>query len=320
MAARSPPVSPTPEAVHLSPEERRERLRGHLALGLVQLFFGLFPIFGKWAFADFTPRSVAAWRIAAGALALGAVAFARYGARALPRRGDWLRFQVCAILGIVLNMLLYLEGLERSTAVNAGLIMPVIPVFTFAIACLLRQERFDLLRGAGVLLAFCGTLVLVLHKGPELSLRTARGNVLMLVNAFSYSWFLVLARPLLARHPPLVVIAWIFLLSAWTLPFFAFGTPLAPAGAPAASWASLAFILVFPTVLAYLLNTYALSKVSASTTAAYIFFQPLITVSVGVAVLDEALAPGALLAAALTLGGVWLVAGRPAARPLAPRA
>jgi drug/metabolite transporter (DMT)-like permease len=301
-------AEPAPPDAHA---HRRRVLHGHLALLAVQVCFGFFPIFGKLAFDGFSPRAVAAWRFLVGGLALGALAWARHGRAMIPRREDLLRLQVCSLLGVVINMVVFLEGLERSTAVNAGLLMPVIPVYTFAIAVAVGQERFRLRRGAGILLALAGTLFLLFQKGPDLSSEHLTGNLLIVVNTLSYSLYLVVSKPLLRRYPPFVVIAWVFLLSIWSIPLFARGETFLPPEASAGAWLSLTYILVFPTLIAYLLNTFALSLVTASTTATYILLQPLIAVTAGVLVLGEPFLPGTGFAAAVILAGVWLVVREP---------
>jgi drug/metabolite transporter (DMT)-like permease len=312
---RSPAELAEPAAGRAS---RTALLEGTLALVGVQLCFGLFPIFGTWAFAGFTPLAVAAWRMLVAGGVLGAAAFAIHGRGAWPRRGDWPRLFACSMLGVTLNMVLYLEGLERSTALSSGLIMPVIPVFTLLIAVLLRQERFAPVRALGILVALSGSLWLALGRGGEVSAAHRTGNLLMLINAFCYSLYLVLSRPLLGRMPALVVVAWVFLLSCITVPLFAWSTPLWPA-ASARSWGSLAFILVFPTVLAYLLNVYALARVSASTTAAFIYLQSLITSVAAMLLLDERLTARTLLCGALIFAGTGLVLRRAPVRVAPPR-
>jgi drug/metabolite transporter (DMT)-like permease len=89
-----------------------------------------------------------------------------------------------------------------------------------------------------------------------------------------------------------------------------------PAAAGARSWASLGYILVFPTVVAYLLNAFALARVSASTTAVFVFSQALITGIAAAALLGESVRPRTLVAALLILGGTALVLRRHVARPL----
>ncbi len=302
--------------ITLSPAQIAARRQGVVALLVVQLLFGLFPVIGKYAFADFSPRSVTAWRIAVGALSLLSIAFALHGRAALVRRGDLGRLFLCALLGVVLNMALFLEGLKRSTAVSTALLLPLIPVFTVLVAIALRQERFDRVRAGGMLLAFAGASILLFGRGAGLDPEHLTGNLLVIANEFCYAIYLVIARPLLARYPPLVVVAWVFGLSAWAAPLLALGEDPLPSGASLQSWWSLAYIVVGPTVLTYMLNVYALARVSASTTASFIFIQPAITVLASQLWLREPLPENMVLSTVLTFAGVWVVARRPAARPL----
>ncbi len=295
------------------------RLKGYMALIVVQFAFGLLAIFGKWALSDFDARAIVAWRLLAGSAALGGLVLISRGRRSLVSWGDLAQLAVLSLLGITINMLLYLEGLKRSTAINSGLIMPMIPVFTFGIAILMRHERFHWTRGLGILIAVAATLALAYGRGAEFTAETRIGNLMMILNAFSYSLYLVFSRKLVAKYGPLVVIAWVFVLSLWTLPLLAGDVTWIPERATAQSWASLGYILVFPTVIAYFLNAYALARVTASTTAVFIFFQSLITVAAAVAFLGEALTGRTLLCGAVVFAGTALVLFGPRP-PVAPTA
>ncbi|MCP3918517.1 MAG: DMT family transporter [bacterium] len=301
-----------------------DRLKGHLALVLVQFCFGLFPVFGALAMrpqTGFSPFTVATFRIVTGAVALALLARVHAGRWSWPRREDRGRLLVCALTGIVLNQGLYLSGLARSNATNAGLMMCLIPVFTFALAVLARQERFRPVRALGVLIALGGTLPLVFARGEaQLLGEYGVGNLLMALNTLCYAVFLVLSKPLTARYSPLMVIAWCYVGSLWAAPVFAWGESVAPAETgDFAMWASLAFVLVFPTVVGYYLNVYALARVRASTTAMYIYFQPLISGLGGAWILGERPGPGTLVSAVALFAGLALVMRRePRIEPAAP--
>ncbi len=287
---------------------------GHLALLVVQLCFGLFPVLVKFALLGLTPRALASWRMLTGASILGALVWWRFGRRAVPGRRDLVLLLLCSALGVVANQVLALEGFARSTAVNAGLIMTLIPVFSFGLAALAGQERFDLRRAAGLPLGLLGAGILLSQRAetPELTRQYLTGNLLMAANTLCYAAYLVLSRRLLARHHPTVVIAWVYLLSLWAVPFLLRGESLViePGPDARAAWAGLAFVLAFPTVLAYLLNTFALSRVPVSVTAVYIYLQPLIATAGGVVILGESV-PAALLPSALCMfAAIALVTAR----------
>jgi drug/metabolite transporter (DMT)-like permease len=302
---------PREEGTAASARRRRE---GLLALVLVQLFFGLFPLFIKLATEGFSPRALAVWRIAVGAAVLGGLALARHGRALVPPRGDLARIALCSMLGIVVNQVTAMEGMTRTSVVAAGLLMTLIPVFTYTVAMLARQERFAGRRALGILTALAGVAALtVLGAGDGEN--SVLGNLLIACNCLSYACFLILARDLLARHSSAVVIAWVFLFALPTLPLIAIGQPLVPAEASVGAWRALVYTLVFPTILAYLLNTFALARVSASTTAVFIYMQPLVAGASGVIVLGESLHASTLASAALILLGIGLVVVRPRARP-----
>lgn len=289
-------------------------LAGHAALVVVQLVFGLMPVCGLLAMAQgrgFSPWGLAAWRIVFGAVAMVALARAHRPGRGLPRRADVPRILVCAALGIIANQGLYLSGLMRSSAVDAGLMMCLIPVFTFVVAAAVGQERWRLGRACGVALACVGTLPMLFGRGEAFAAGHGLGNALMAGNCLCYAGYLVLSKPLAARYPSLWLLAWVYLAALPAAPLFALlGGVLPAAPHDGGVWLSMLYVLVFPSTLAYLLNLFALARVRASTTAFYIYMQPLISGFFGWAWLDEELTL-ALLPAALGLGlGSWLVLRR----------
>jgi drug/metabolite transporter (DMT)-like permease len=293
-----------------------ERARGVVALLGVQVCFGLFPLFVHWA-ADpgqgFAPRAIVFWRILVGGLVLGALAALRHPRKLLPERRHLGRLAVCALLGVPLNMGLALEGMARTSVIQAGLMVAQIPVFTYAVAWLAGQERLRLRRALGIALACVGAALLVLVRGggaPPLGASRV-GPLLMVVNCFSYAVYLVAVRRLLAERPALVVLAWVFGASLLTLPWFAHGVALIPPEASARAWTGVGYSVLFPTVLAYLWNGYALARVAASTAAVFIYLQPVISTAAAVAFAGERFLAAQGLAALLSFAGVWLVLRSP---------
>lgn len=292
--------------------------RGLIALGAVQLCFGLFPVFGGMAMnaeSGFAPFAVACWRIAVGSVVLLSLSLALFGRRAIPSRADLLPLAFFALLGIVLNQGLFLVGLQRSTPMNAGLVICLIPVFAYTVAVIGRRETFHRRRALGVLVALAGAVPLFAARGADLGAEHAFGNLLMAGNALCYAVYLVYSKPLLRRMPPLVLVTWVYVLSLPWLPLFAWGTDLVPASASPAAWWSLAYVIVFPTVLAYALNTYALARVEASTTAFFVFAQPVITALAAWILLQEVPTPALGLAAIGLFIGMALVVKRPGQEP-----
>jgi len=288
------------------------RAGGLLALLGVQLCFGLSPLFAKWTLVSpggFAPRTLLAWRILFGALALGALALWKHPREMRPPRAELLRLGVCAALGIVLNMGLYLEGVTRTSVVHTGLLVVQIPVFTYAIACLARVERAEPRRMLGIAVALAGAVLLVLERAPGDAGHGSRlGNLLIVLNCLFYALYLVLARGILQRFPTLVVMTWVFWLALPAVPFLFASAGVWPDALAPRALGSFAYTLVFATFLAYLLNAFALRRVPASTVAVFIFLQPLVAGAAGVWVLGERITLPVVLAGLALLVGIALVA------------
>jgi drug/metabolite transporter (DMT)-like permease len=177
---------------------------------------------------------------------------------------------------------------------------------------LLGRERATARRTAGIGLAVAGVATLFLVRLARVDAggaasSSARGDAYIVVNAISYSFYLVLAKGVLQRLPQLVVVAWLFVFGALVMPWIALDVPWVPAAARAPQWWALAGILLFPTVLAYLLNTVVLARTHASTTAAYVMLQPFVAMLLGLTLLHEELHWSEVVTGAFVLAGLWLV-------------
>jgi drug/metabolite transporter (DMT)-like permease len=273
----------------------------------VQLCFGVFPWLGKVAMEAFEPRAVLVWRLFVGTAVLLFLAFRLYGRVALPAPRDLARLFGLSLLGVTINQSLFLEGLARSTAVNAGLLMTVIPVATVALSALVGQERATRRQVGGIALSVAGVAWLFVDRGAHLGADTLVGDLLMTGNALSYSAYLVFARPVAARLPQPVVIAWVFVFGALTAPLLAWDVPWWPMELETRHILALGGVLLFPTILAYLGNMVVLGRVGANVTAAYVMLQPVLGAAMGIGLLGERPNPSLLITAAGVLSGLWFV-------------
>jgi drug/metabolite transporter (DMT)-like permease len=282
----------------------------HASLLAAQTGFALFPTLGKLALSSIPPLVLSALRVVAAALLLEA-ARRRSRAESLAP-GDHRRVFLYGLLGISLNQVLFILGLSLTTAINTTILTATIPVFTLAVAVLLRYERLTLPAAAGVALSGAGALVLLGVESFDWHSRYVQGDLLLLGNALAYSLYLVLSRPILAHYSVMTVVSRVFLYGA--PPIVLFAAPalakFSPASVTPLSWASFAGVVVLCTVLPYAFNSWALAHRGASHVALYVFLQPLIASALAILVLRERLTARALLAGLLILAGLAVSAAR----------
>ena len=285
-----------------------QRFKPHLALITVQILFGIWPIFGKIVLRSMSSTSLVVLRLA-GAAVLFAILQRRLTPLLRMPVKDIVVLTACSLLGIVGNQFLFVKGLSLTTVINAEILSTTIPVYAIATSILLGYERGSLKTLIGVLFSVAGVVYLVNPFHADLSTHTTTGNVLILVNSFLYALYIVISKNLVGRYGALNVATWIFLIgSVITVPVGVYSLQrenLAAVGA--GTWAAVAFIIVFPTVIAYYLNAWALTRVPPSVVAIYIYLQPLIAFGFAPLLLGESWSWRTIAAAILIFGGVTLV-------------
>ena len=212
----------------------------------------------------------------------------------------------CSIFGVVINQICFVEGLSRTDTTHSSIINTSIPVATLLMAIVAHNERPTTRKLLGIILALTGVLYLIVHSGTLLPQRFLMGDLITIVNAMSYSYFLVISKPQLAGRGSFSNTA-ILLISGGAGIALIGGVPLArfdASSVPASVWWIGGAVVIFATVLAYLLNFWALKRTESSTVAMFIYMQPIIASIVGVTFLDETLGAETLVSGALIFVGL----------------
>lgn len=281
----------------------------HLALLLVQIAFGTFPIAGKIALREIPSTGVVMFRIAGAALLFCFIYnLTARSEHEQPVRGVrahlWLA--VLSLLGVVLNQFMFVKGLEMSTVINATLLGVAIPVWTLLVSFTLKRERLSLRTAAGVLLAMAGVVYLIDPARADLSSGTTLGNLLLILNTAAYGIYIALSQNAIKRYGALTVITYLFVIGTIAaVPIGSYGVSgTALDEVSARAWLAIAYIVLVPTVFAYYLNAWALGHVPPSVVATYIYLQPLIAFALAPIFLGERTDGRTWVAAALIFAGV----------------
>jgi len=295
-------------------------LAPHLALIAVQAMFGTWFIVGKVVLRTISSTGLSAFRVGGAALVLLLLQRKLGQLRTMPRK-DLAWLILCSMLGVGFNQLLFAKGLSLTTAINAVLITATIPAFTLVVSILLGYDRISWRRTLGIMLAAGGVIYLVDPLRADLSAHTTVGNLLIVTNSLGYSCYMVLSKDLFKRYGALNMITWVFVISSIvTIPiglFSMFGSGGAQLSAlPAGIWLRIGYIILVPTVGAYYLNAWALTRVSPGTVATYIYLQPLIAFGLAPLFLGERLTIRTAIACLLIFTGVAIVTRRGRSRAI----
>jgi drug/metabolite transporter (DMT)-like permease len=285
-----------------------------IALLVVQVCFSTAPVAVKIALRELSSPSLALLRVVAAA-ALFVLLHRVLSRERISSRADYLRLAAYAVFGVVLNQLLYITALTRTTATAAQTLVTAGPALTLLVAILLRRETATGGKWAGIGLAALGALYLV---GVDWGGAEGVGNLLVILNVLAFSIYLVISRDILRRYSPLTVITWVFVFGALGMAPIGAAAVMREAGTiSSTTWLAVAWIVAVPTVGAYYLNQWALQRVEASVVAVFAYLQPIGTALLAMPILGERPGLRLLPAAALIFIGVGISA-RLGRRPVPP--
>lgn len=285
------------------------RVKAHLSLISGNILYGLNYVVAKGLMPEYiSPKGIIFWRIT-GAFVFFNIYHLIWGKEKMAKK-DLLRLAACSLFGVAINQILFFEGLNLSTPINASILMTTGPILTSIFAFFIIRERLNLMKGIGIVLGTTGASIIILMAGQlSLSSDLFLGNLFLFINAASFSLYLVIAKPLFQKYSTMTVMRWIFIFGF----IYAIPITLKPAlevnyaAFNLQAWASLFYIVFGVTILAYLLVSSSLKHVSPIVTSSYIYTQPFIASIISIFVMDERLTVIEIIAASLIFSGVYFV-------------
>ncbi len=259
---------------------------------------------------DIGPATLAMARLTIGSVILVPWAWRGLAAAKLSREDHW-RLALTGVVGFTLAFALGNWGLAHSTASNAALLSTAEPASLILLSPLLLGERLSRGEALGAALAILGATVIVVNGIPGVTQALVphwQGDLILVLSGVAYAAYSLIARPVLLRHPALVVTAYSILWgAAGMLPLAA----LEWAAGPGPMWTSRAvagtlYLGVVMTALGYAVWNWCLERVETPRVAIFLNIQPLGGALLGVWWLGERLTPFTVAGGLLILAGLHL--------------
>lgn len=225
---------------------------------------------------------------------------------------DYLKIFAAAFLGYFLTQLSFLMAIPDVTPMHCSIISSMSPIYTMFIAAIVLKEPLSYQKAGGVFLSLCGIVFLILNNsngGSGVTESKLSGILLMFVNSLSFSLYLGIFKPVIAKYSVVTFMKWIFLFSAlMSLPLsfrevFSLSWTQIP---PAQMW-ELGYLIVFATFFAYFLIPYGQKRIRPTLVSMYSYIQPIIATVISIIIGMDILTWQKLLAAAMVFGGVIIV-------------
>lgn len=280
-----------------------------LLILMILLWGGNFVV-GKIALRSFPPLFVAGLRAVLSGIMILPVYF--WDIRRPQTRAPWTAQEIpqlllAGVVGVVLNQVLFVFGLSRTSAAHAAIVASMMPMIALLLASIAGHERIGPVKIAGVALAASGVALLQIGRnsahGPSLL-----GDLFILLSVFALAAYTVFGKSVAMRHGSITVNTFAYVGGGLLIlpAVFWQGARMDLGAVGIAPWLSVLYMALFPSVIAYLIYGYALQHLPASRVSAFSYLQPLFATSLAAIFLHEIPGGGFIAGAALVLFGVGL--------------
>jgi DME family drug/metabolite transporter len=246
------------------------------------------------------PLELGFWRALLGGALFASHASARHRVRIAAR--DLPALAAFALFAVALFYVAYFRAVGAGGAALASILLYTAPAWVALGAALWLGERITRRKLAALALTVGGVaLVALAGSGGDAGVVRPSAPALGwgLVAGLAYASYYLFGKRYFTRYPPPTVFAYALptaALALWPVVRFA------PKGALA--WATIAFIAVVPTYLAYLVYGIGLRRVDATRAATIATLEPVVAAGLAYAFWGEALGALGYAGAALVLAGV----------------
>ena len=217
----------------------------------------------------------------------------------------------CGLFGMSINIAAFIAGLDYSTPVNSSILIIISQIFVVILSFFIFRNKINLLKILGIIMGFIGALILILNADSNSSVgrNIPLGNFLFIVNSISYAYYLIIVKPMAQKYDLITLFKWLFLIG------LIFNFPLGINQFTDVNWSSLpvkeailpmAFVVICTTVMTYFLNGYALSKITSTEVAVFMYLQPIIGIVFAIFTKSDTISLTIIIASILIFIGVYL--------------
>ncbi len=226
------------------------------------------------------------------------------------QKNDIWRLIGLGVIGNTVYQLLFIQGINLTTASSTAIIMAMTPVSVALLSLLLKHEKIHWAAWMGIFLSFIGFyLVIAEQPGKFLfSWQNLKGDMMIFFGNIVWAVFTVFSKPVLGRITPL---KWSSLsLAVGTLFYLPFCIPDFSrqdfSQISVSSWAILVYSGLFALAIGYVIWYASVKRVGNSKTAIYGNITPIFTVVFAFFLIGEKISLWQALGALVILTGVYI--------------
>ena len=224
---------------------------------------------------------------------------------------DRLTILKCGLFGMGFNIAAFIAGLDYSTPINSSILIIITPIFVVILSYFIFKNKINSSKIAGIFVGFIGAIALIINADTNSSIgrNIPLGNFLFIVNSISYAYYLIIVKPMAEKYDLITLFKWLFLIG------LVFNFPLGINQFLEVDWNNLPlqeavlpmlYVVICTTFMTYFLNGYALTRLTSSEVAVFVYLQPIIGVVFAILSKSDTLSLTIIIASILIFTGLYL--------------
>ena len=292
----------------LTIHKKGTRAKAIFALALVCFLWGTTWLASKEGVRHMPPLQMAGIRqLIAGLLY---VSFFLLKGIKLPKGKEWTTILVLSFLNFVLSNGLSTWGIKYISAGLGSIMGAIFPLWLVVIGLFSSRARIPVRALIGLVLGFGGVCIIFYeHLGDFINADFRFGIILSLIATWTWAFGTLYTKKQAANFNPYFSLGWQMLISGVFL--FAFtnltGNAIPVSSIPWQSWAAIAYLVLFGSLIAFICYLYALQNLPTEQASIYAYVNPVVAVLSGWILFGEKLTVFITVGGLVTLLGVYLV-------------
>lgn len=224
---------------------------------------------------------------------------------------DILLLGCAGLFALVFNQCSYTIGLNLTSPSNSSIMTTSMPIFAMVLSFFILKEPITWQKAGGVLLGCAGAVIIITTSATAGNAKVGNiwGDLLCMSAQLSFALYLSLFKPLVQKYSLFTVNKWMFTWATLIIWPITLGhvSSIDFASVPMSTWWETGFVVFFGTYISYICMMVGQQTLRPTVVSVYNYMQPLVSVSVSVAVGLAVFKTSQALAAILVFSGVWLV-------------
>jgi len=237
----------------------------------------------------------------------------RFGAKEILRTAKEYKWVILAfgLTNAALSNVLQNIGMTLTTPAITSIIQTTGPIFVVIMALIFLKEGMNRFKFVGILFAIAGSILLITGWRFEIEMGSFVGNLLILVSALSYAVSSIIAKGVIKKINPFMLVglgmmagALLLVLNSIVLQFIGVESVTAIADFDAETWGMLIYLSIGPGLIALFAWYYMLEHMQVSRQTFFIYLIPIFGIIFSWLVVRDALALEQFIFTALIIIGV----------------